>query len=120
MIVAAVEVEAHSGATVLDQKDHRGQERPDRTSEIVAEVVDLEEGKENFVTYRFFTDSQRSCGKVMFSQACVIPSTGGVSGIRSFLGVGYLWSHIHSGGTSRPRRGLLRRSSNAFLFSRNF
>ena len=54
MIVAAVEVEAHSGATVLDQKDHHGQERPDRTSEIVAEVADLEEGKETFSRTVFF------------------------------------------------------------------
>ena len=35
------------------------------------------------------TARQQSCGKVLFSQACVILSTGG--------GVGYLWSHVLSG-----------------------
>ena len=54
MIVAAVEVEVHSEATVLDQKGHHGQERPDRTSEIVAEVADLEEGKATFSRTVFF------------------------------------------------------------------
>ena len=47
--MAVVEVEVHSGETALDQKDHHGQERPDRTSAIVAEVADLEEGKKTFL-----------------------------------------------------------------------
>ena len=63
MIVAAVEVEAHLGVTVLDQKDHRGQERLDRTSEIVGEVADLEEGKKTFVTYRFLPTAKEFAGR---------------------------------------------------------
>ena len=48
-----------------------------------------------------FTDRQRSCRKVMFSQASVILSMGwglGFSWSEAFYGVGYLWSHVRSVG----------------------
>ena len=48
-----------------------------------------------------FTDRQRSCVKVMFSQASVILSMGwglGFSWSEAFYGVGYLWSHVRSVG----------------------
>ena len=59
-----------------------------------------------------FTDRQRSCGKVMFSQVSVIllggygfPGTRSfperakdILGIRSFSGVGYPWTKVLSGG----------------------
>ena len=47
----------------------------------------------SFIT--IITDRQQSCGKVMFSQTCVILSTGGNWG-------GYVWSHVFSLGDT-PR-----------------
>ena len=61
----------------------------------------------------FVTARNSSCGKVMFSDACVCHSVHGVGyfwclvpGPMSFLGVGYLWSHVPSGGGRRVSRDI--------------
>ena len=49
------------------------------------------------------TASQRSCRKVKFSQVCVCPQVGCMSGPRPLPGGGYVWSQVPLKGTTTGR-----------------